>query len=328
MRATLTTVRTTLITFVAAGLVVALGSTALGQEESPATAPSAAPVAAASTAPADPTASAICDPFITAAAVSAALGSPVESTDATDFEDRTPPLQHVVCQWSTADGEVVMESSDDTFGMDHEPFLIEKFGAPLGWHRRRRPGHQGLLRDRVPGDVRRLGRATRRHRPDHLDLRWHASRWSRSWRWPERWTARRPRGREAAPEGRPSGGAEALLGTWTLTSAAGDPAPADPVVTLTFGADGTWVLAFDCKPPKGKKAFSCKDTYTADATTVDMAPATSTGSCKDRSLSDFINVFSFTLAMATQPGAWTIEGDVLSITGGPEVTLEFQRAAP
>ena len=135
-------------------------------------------------------------------------------------------------------------------------------------------------------------------------------------------------GTEAAPEGGPSGGAEALVGTWTLSSAAGDPAPADPVVTLTFGADGTWVLAIDCKPPKGKKAFSWKDTYTADATTVDMAPATSTGSCKDRSLSDFINLFSFTLALATQPGAWTIEGDVLSITGGPGVTLEFQRAAP
>ena len=132
-----------------------------------------------------------------------------------------------------------------------------------------------------------------------------------------------------APEGGTSQGAEALLGTWTLTSAAADPAPADPVVTLTFGADGTWVLAIDCKPPKGKKAFSWTDTYTADATTVDMAPASSTGSCKDPNFSDFIQPFSFTLALATQPGSWTIEGDVLWIDqGGPGVTLEFQRAAP
>jgi hypothetical protein len=59
-----------------------------------------------------------------------------------------------------------------------------------------------------------------------------------------------------------------------------------------------------------------------------LAPATSTGSCRDRSLSDFITWFSLTKSLATQPGAWTIAGDVLSITGGPGVTIEFERAAP
>ena len=259
--------------------------------------------------------------------MSAALGSPVESTDATDFEDRTPPLQHVVCHWSTADGEVVMESSDDTFGMDHEPFLIEKFGAPLGGTAVDGLGTRAYSGTEFPGTyvawAEDLGEIDRT-----ISISGGTIPVGSLEAVARAVDGTATAGSDAAPATGPSGGAEALLGTWTLTSAAGDPAPADPVVTLTFGADGTWVLALDCKPPKGKKAFSWKDTYTADATTVDMAPATSTGSCKDRSLSDFINLFSFNLAMATQPGAWTIAGDLLSITGGPEVTLEFQRAAP
>ena len=259
----------------------------------------------------------------------ATLGIAVNSINANDhpYDWEGTEFHDVVCQWSGPSGPVTMEARDDPYAPGtHKAFTIN------GWSREGQAldglgvkaftgttGGEQFVAWAAGLDDRDRTISFRGSVPvDALVALAHIVDGSAS------------PGTEAAPEGGTSQGAEALLGTWTLTSAAADPAPADPVVTLTFGADGTWVLAIDCKPPKGKKAFSWTDTYTADATTVDMAPASfHRGAGKGaRNFSDFIQPFSFTLALATQPGSWTNEGDVLSITGGPGVTLEFQRAAP
>jgi hypothetical protein len=130
----------------------------------------------------------------------------------------------------------------------------------------------------------------------------------------------------------PSAEAAALLGTWAFQEAThGTDTTAPPAglgVTANFAADGTMVVAVDCKPYKHKKAVAYPGTYTADATTVHVKYTNTTGACADSGLQDFLATLSILLGFSTQPGTWSVVGDTLTITGGPQISLVFQRAVP
>jgi len=128
--------------------------------------------------------------------------------------------------------------------------------------------------------------------------------------------------------------AAALVGTWAFPGGDGSLALPDGLtVSLTFGSDGTVIADFACTPPKKKAPLSWSGTYTADATTLDVTwRRRFKGDCKDQAAQAYAAPFSFFLGLMTSPGAWSVSGDTLTLTGteGPlaGTPYEMPRSVP
>ena len=311
--------------------------------ESPGAAPSqsAEPVASpAPSAPAGSVADTTCDPFVSQEGVGAAIGAPVAGVNSSDDSSdwKGTALHHVTCGWVTDAGpSALLEVRDDPYPVSgkKKPTGIDRWGidgealddlgvkaftgttggeAYVAWA-------AGL------GDRDRTISITSSSVP--VEALAALARLVDAAATPGEPVAAPPAEVGSVPEG--------LVGTWMVQTISGktmsqlledtDAKTTDLTLTLTLGADGSAAFDFDCKPPKGKEPFAWKSTYTVDDTELDIEFADSTGSCKDDSLGDLLSLLSFSLGLATHPGAWTLDGDTLTITGNAGESLVLTRSA-
>ena len=270
----------------------------------------------------------VCDPFLTAEEAAAALGDSVVSSDGVDYHDSNPPLQHIECQWHLAGGQTAaLEVYDLLFGVTKKPFLIEKYGPDnMGGAPVAGLGTKAYSGTTWPGDY--VAWAVADGKIDRTITLNGGSIPVASLAA----LAKVVRG-TATPGVEPVAStapvSATIVGDWSLVSFNGKPAPIG--VTATFGADGVSVFTIDCKPYKGKAKPAFSSTYTVDGDTVDVRPAQSSQSCKASDAQDQMNEMTFALALATQPGTWSIDGTTLTVHGpgsGSSSTLVFEAVAP
>lgn len=289
--------------------------------------PSPGPSAVASTVPgaspglsrSDPR----CDPFLATDDVEATLGD-LTVMSVEYFEDRpAEPLGHFTCTWVPGPGEQEVWLDVDDLAWSGEPFMIAKHagGTPV-------PDLGIEAYEVVEGGSRYLAWAE--HLGD-VDRTLILYGYDRPYE-PLFALARMVNGDatpgaapSAPPPATPPADARAILGTWLVTGWSEGDLPAKPPVTVAFGSDGTVVFTADCKPAKGSKKPVKRTTFTVDGAELDVAPGSWIGACRSNTDRDFLQMFGFVSSLATQPGTWSIDGDVLTIDGAAPGSLTLTR---
>ena len=266
--------------------------------------------------------------------MSAAIGQPVASVDFFNDGGVVAPLIAITCGWQVGlQKDVYLQITDLSFRKRNPPFLIQKYasGTPID-------GLGQKAYSMVEGGSNLVAWETRFGTTERtlllygytnpMDALIGLAKQIASGAEPG--SAPLEPGVSVAPadSGLAAADVSALHGTWLL--AGSDKMSVDassPPITITLGADGTAVMQVSCKPAKKRKAPTITTSYTATASSMDVAQGTWNGSCKG-SDQDYVNGVSFLFAVTFTDGAWSVSGDTLTVTGdmGP-VTFQ-QVTAP